>query len=270
MSENVRQRALGAILMNAVVSWQTLVTLLVTAILFLFFPAPFPWWQAWFWLAGGVIAEAGFVISALTDPQAAQQAVARQFASQYDLAEIKNPVSRGRLRDALEYRRNMLNLARQQKGAMRVSLEQTVNEVNAWIGHMYELSKHIDAFESNDLVERDVKMVPQQLEKAKVRLNQETDPAVQRDLQNQIKQLEQQKANLEATVNSIKRAEIQLESTLSSLGTIYAQMSLMGTKEVDSASAQRMRLEIQDQVSGLQDTISAMDEVQAQRLRFER
>jgi hypothetical protein len=57
-----------------------------------------------------------------------------------------------------------------------------------------------------------------------------------------------------------------LESTLSSLGTIYAQMSLMGTKEIDSASAQRMRLEIHDEVSSLQDTIAAMDEVQSQRL----
>jgi hypothetical protein len=67
-------------------------------------------------------------------------------------------------------------------------------------------------------------------------------------------------------VNSVKRAEIQLESTLSSLGTVYAQMSLLGTKEVDSSRAQRLRLEIQDEVSSLQDTIEAMNDVQQQRL----
>src|SRR6185369_1203497 len=97
----------------------------------------------------------------------------------------------------------------------------------------------------------------------------ETDPAVRSELENQVKQLEQQLTNLEATANSVKRAEIQLESTLSSLGTIYAQMSLLGTKEVDSSRAQRLRLEIQDEVSSLQDTIEAMDEVQAQRLRLQ-
>jgi hypothetical protein len=37
---------------------------------------------------------------------------------------------------------------------------------------------------------------------------------------------------------------------------------------VDSARAQRLRLEIQDEVSSLQDTIEAMDEVQAQSLRL--
>jgi hypothetical protein len=42
----------------------------------------------------------------------------------------------------------------------------------------------------------------------------------------------------------------------------------MGTKEVDSARAKRLRLEIQDEVASLQDTIEAMDEVHAQRLRL--
>jgi len=112
-------------------------------------------------------------------------------------------------------------------------------------------------------------MVPQQLEKARQRLNRESDPGVRRELENQVKLLEQQQVNLEATVNSVKRAEIQLESTLSSLGTIYAQMSLLGTKEVDSSRAQRLRLEIQDEVASLQDTLEAMDEVQAQTLRLQ-
>ena len=161
---------------------------------------------------------------------------------------------------------NMLELAKHHQGAMRSSLMQTVNDINDWIGHMYDLATHIDAFDDNDLVERDRKMVPQQIEKTRIRINQEKDPAVRSDLEDQLKQLEQQQSNLEATVNSVKRAEIQLESTLSSLGTIYAQMSLLGTKEVDSSRAQRLRLEIQDEVSSLQDTIEAMNDVQQQRL----
>ena len=208
------------------------------------------------------------MLSAVTDPEAAQEAVSREFESQYDLRQIRNPVSRQRLERALEYRRNMMTLVSRHSGAMRVQLQTTVQDVNEWIGHMYDLALHVDAFESNELVERDRRAVPQQLEKAKLRLSRENDPAVRTDLENQVQQLEQQLSNLEATVNSIKRAEIQLESTLSSLGTIYAQMSLLGTKEVDSSRAQRLRLEIQDEVTSLQDTIEAMNEVQAQRLRL--
>ena len=91
---------------------------------------------------------------------------------------------------------------------------------------------------------------------------------MRQDLQNQLEQLNNQLDNLGATASSAKRAEIQLESTLTALGTIYAQMSLLGTKEVDSARAKRLREDVKDEVASLQDTIEAMNEVQAQQLRL--
>lgn len=266
-TNEVRERATGAILRRAVLSWQTAVTLIITLVLYFGVQITnIPGWQQWFWLVLGAIAEAAFIISNMRDPEAASQAIASAFESRYDLRAIRSSVARQRLQSALEYRRNMLNLVKRHKGAMRLSLQQTVDDINDWIGHMYDLALHIDAFDNNELVERDRRMVPQQLEKARIRYEREKDPDVRRELENQIKQLEQQLSNLEATVNSVKRAEIQLESTLSSLGTIYAQMSLLGTKEVDSSRAQRLRLEIQDEVSSLQDTIDAMAEVQSQQL----
>lgn len=272
MSNDVQGRATGAILANALFRWETAVTLAVTALLFLFFPQPFEFWQPWFWLVGGALAEIALVVSHLTDPDAAADAVAREFESKYDLRQIKSGESRQRLQRALEYRRSMERLIPQHSGAMKLSLQQTVSEVNDWIAHMYTLAQHIDEFESNALVERDRRAVPGDLQNARRRLklaqDSNTDPGLTADLEQQVRLLEQQLTNLEATVNSVKRAEIQLESTLSSLGTVYAQMSLLGTKEVDSARTQRLRQEIQDEVAGLQDTLTALDEVQSQRLQL--
>lgn len=269
-TDPTRERAIGAILTNAIFRWETAATLALTAVLFLFFKEPFPWWQDWFWLVGGAIAEGALIVSALTDPEAAQEAVAREFEEKYDLNKIQSRVSKDRLQRAMEYRRNMLKLSNRHSGAMKTHLSTTVQDVNDWIGHMYELAQHVDAFDSNPLVDRDRRSVPEQLNKTRQRLQLEKDESVKRDLESQIQQLEQQITNLEATANSVKRAEIQLDSTLSSLGTIYAQMSLLGTKEVDSSRAQRLRLEIQDEVAQLQDTIEAMDEVQSQRLELRR
>jgi hypothetical protein len=269
MTQNdVKSRATGAVITNALFRWESLVTIAITAILFLFVQ-PFPWWQNWFWIVAGLIAEGALVVSALTDPEASAEAVAREFEGKYDLRQIKNNVSRKRLEDALEYRRNMMKLSGQHSGAMRSQLQATISDVNDWIGQMYELALHIDGFESNELVERDRRMVPQQLDKVNIRLRTETDPDVQRDLKEQAERLQLQLDNLNSTANSVKRAEIQLDSTLSSLGTIYAQMSLLGAKDVDSSRAQRLRQDIRDEVSGLQDTIDAMDEVQAQRLKLQ-
>jgi predicted RNase H-like nuclease (RuvC/YqgF family) len=267
-SKEIRQRAVGAVLRNAIFSWQTAVTVGITGGLYLLGPdaIAIPGWQSWFWLLGGAVAEAAWIVSSLTDPEATREAIAREFSRQYDLSNIRNRVSRQRMKSAMEYRNNMLQLVKRHKGAMRMSLDQTVQDIDDWIAHMYDLAKHIDAFEGNELVTRDRQRVPTEIDATKRRIELEKDPNVRKDLEGKLKQLEQQLSNLEATVNSVKRAEIQLESTLSSLGTIYAQMSLLGTKEVDSARAQRLRLEIQDEVSGLQDTIDAMDEVQSQRL----
>lgn len=274
MSENefrneVRSRALTAVLANALFRWQSAVIIALTTLLYFtvgdiqLFNAQIP---AWIWLIGGALAEVAMVGGVLTDPAESQQAVEREFEQKYDLRKVRNRVARQRLEDALEYRRNMLSLVEHHKGAMRVSLKQTIEDVDDWIGHMFNLAQHVDAFESNELVERDRRMVPQQLQNARRRLQLENDPNVQRDLETQIRQMEQQQSNLEAAAATIKRADIQLDSTLSALGTIYAQMSLMGTKEVDGTRAQRLRLEIQDEVSSLQDTISAMDEVYSQRI----
>lgn len=267
LKNEIRQRATMAVLRNAIFSWQSAVTVAITAGLYVFSPdTAIAGWQPWFWLVGGMVAEGAWVVTSLTDPEAARDAVAKEFERKYDLGRIKNRVSRKRLEDALEYRKNMMQLVKRHKGAMRLSLNQTVEDIDDWIGHMYDLATHIDSFESNELVVRDRQRVPTEIEATKRRIKVEDNAQVRADLERKLEQLEQQLANLDATVNSIKRAEIQLESTLSSLGTIYAQMSLLGTKEVDSARAQRMRLEIQDEVSGLQDTLDAMDEVHSQTL----
>ena len=272
MSDNKpRQRVFGPLILHALTRWESLVTIIVTAILFLFVRDVSLLgveWQPWFWLVLGGIAEAALVASTITDPEASEQALSAEFEKQYDLKFIRNAVSRERLRDAFEYRRNMIKLVDRHRGGMRTSLRQTINDINDWITHMYNLAEHIDVFESNSLVERDRRMVPQEIGKTKQRIELERDDIVRAELERKLRQLEQQRINLEATASSVKRAEIQLESTLASLGTVYAQMSLLGTKQADGAKAQRLRLEIQDEVASLQDTIDAMDEVQMQSLRL--
>jgi hypothetical protein len=268
----VRRRAAGAVLVNALLRWESLLTILVSVGLFIAGPNPLgegSVWQPWFWLVAGGIAELALLISRLRDPDAAAEAVAREFETRYDLTRIKSADARRRVESAIEYRQGMITLVGRHQGAMKMQLQATADDINDWIGHMYDLALHIDSFESNDLVERDRRSVPQQIEKAKIRLERETDPQIRADLEGQISLLEKQLETLTATANSVKRAEIQLDNTLSSVATIYAQMSQLGTKEVDSSRAQRLRLEIQDEISGLQDTIHALDEVQSQRLRLQ-
>lgn len=270
-TENARQKVLGTLLANALLRWETLVTLMVTAILFLFVQdvnLPMMEWQPWFWLVLGGLAESVLIATTLSDPEATEQALAEDFEREYDLRNIRNRVSRERLRDACEYRRNMLKLADRSKGSMRTRLRTLVSDVSDWITYMYNLAERIDLSENNDLVLRDRQQVPRKIASVKARIQKEPDTRARQSLQVQLSHLQQQQMSLEATFSSIKRAEIQLESTLSALGTVYAQMSLLGTKETDSAKGQRLSIEVKDEIDKLQDTIDAMDEVQIQSLRL--
>ncbi len=269
-----RQKVFGALLGNALLRWETLVTLMVTAILFLFVgnvSLPFIEWQPWFWLVLGGLVETVLVATTLADPEATEQALAEDFEREYDLRNIRNRVSRERLRDAFEYRRNMLKLADVARGAMRARQRNLISGINDWIAHMYNLANRIDYFENNDLAARDLQTVPRKIQQAKRRIETETDAGTRHDLQQQLKLLQRQLVSLEASASIIKRAEIQLESTLSALGTVYAQMSLLGTKDTKSIRGQRLGIEIKEEIDKLQDTIDAMDEVQlhGQNLNFD-
>jgi chromosome segregation ATPase len=121
----------------------------------------------------------------------------------------------------------------------------------------------MDSFEENEVINRDRRMVPQDLKNLRRRLETEDADSVRAELEEAIQTKETQLANLRNLENNIKRADIQLDHTLSALGTVYAQMQIIDAKDLDSGPAQRLQEDIRDEVMSLQDTISAIDEVQS-------
>jgi hypothetical protein len=61
----------------------------------------------------------------------------------------------------------------------------------------------------------------------------------------------------------MERVNYQLEQT-TALGTVYSQLLLVGAKDIDSGKAQRLRQDIAEQVSSLQDLSLSLDEVYRQ------
>ena len=53
----------------------------------------------------------------------------------------------------------------------------------------------------------------------------------------------------------------QLDSSLASLGTVYSQILLVGSTEVDSDRAERLQADIDGEVQGLQDVVASINEV---------
>ena len=259
--DEMHNRAWGAILSTAFFSVESAVIIALSIALFGLGYQPFEWWQPAFWLLFGAIAEALYLGVTVTDPKAAQRAVDAMLSDRYNPATIKNPVARERLQRALEYRRLIGDATFRHTGAMRHSLEATASEINDWIEQIHRLARRMDSFEENEIINRDRRMVPHDLENLRRRLKIEEAPSVRAQLEEAIQTKETQLANLRSLENNIKRADIQLDHTLSALGTVYAQMQLLDAKDIDSGRTRRLQQEIQDEVSSLEDTVAALDEV---------
>jgi hypothetical protein len=258
----MRGRAWTSILSHAFFSGESAVIIALSIALYGLGYLPFAWWQAGYWLIFGALAEAAYLGVTVTDPKAAQRAVDAMLTDRYDPGDIKNPVARERLKRALEYRRLIGEAASRHTGGMRRGLENTAIDINDWLEQIYKLARRMDEFEANDIITRDRRMVPQDLENLRRRLKIEEDESVRTELEEAIQTKETQLANLRTLENNVKRADIQLDHTLSALGTVYAQVQLIDSKDVDSARAQRLQQDIRDEVMSLEDTLSAIDEVQ--------
>jgi hypothetical protein len=106
--------------------------------------------------------------------------------------------------------------------------------------------------------------VPKAITDLESRLAQETDPAIRSQLERTLANRRKQLAALERLQNTMKRAEIQIESTLSSLGTIYSQL-LTGQSTDHVADYSRLSAEVEEEVHTLQDHLEALEEVKLGR-----
>ena len=266
LSDELRERAARALLSYAVFRWESAVTLAVTLILAVFFPQPLPFWQWWFWLALGAVAEALIVVTSIYDPQVRERVVGEMFRVKFDPKEIRTSDYRQKIVKALEYREQMEVLVRRTRdSALRVHLAATVNDVSDWISNMFNLAYKLDHYQNSSVLQQDLHSVPLAIQNLEQRLAAEKDAQVRAQLEQTIQNRRAHLEQLERLDNTMERAELQLDDTLSAMGTVYAQMQLIGAKDIDSGRAQRLRENIAEEVHSLHDVVTAMDEVYLSR-----
>ena len=258
---DIEQRALGAMLSNAFFTWPSAVNAGFFLAMFFLVQLPFTFWQPWMWLLAGVITEVVYLVATLTDPKAGSEAVQRMLTEKYSPASIHNTIARQRLQKALDYKDQIDKFVGQQGGALKASLEQTASDINDMIGLIYRLARKIDTFEMYAQTNQNRNTVASDIISLKKRLSIETDAGIKGELSEGVRIKQQLLDQLDQIDSTAKRAEIQMDNTLTQLSTMYAQMQVIDSKDLDSGRAQRLRQDIREQISALSDTISAMDDV---------
>ncbi len=143
-------------------------------------------------------------------------------------------------------------------------LQDLSDQISEWTEAIEAMARRIDNFQQNPVISQDLKSVPQAIKKLKTQLNSETNPPIRAELERTLANRKNQLATLQHLANTMKQAEIKMESTLASLGTIYSQ--LLTSQSADHvADYSHLSTEVNEEVQILQDHLEALEEVKLGR-----
>ena len=265
--EELEQRAGRAILTRSIYRWESAVIIALTLSLALLalagvIPALFGILQWWFWLILGALGEVGLVWSSVREPEFRARAVAEMFHEKFNPSQVRNTALRQRVEKALEYRDRIDEvIAKSQAGIMRDHMTDVSQGITDWMQNVFRLARRLDAYMADDTLRQDLQSVTPSIDSLKKRLALEDDDTVKRQISQTIAQKQIQRDNLHKLQNVMERAQFQLESTITAMGTVYSQMMILGARDVSSGRAERLQQDIDDQVQALQDVVQTMDEV---------
>ncbi len=267
--QTLRQRALRAMITEAFFDWKSAVVVAMTLLL-AFFAKDFDFfgwqWQWWYWVIGGGAAWGVLLVSMLADPAFGARVVADMLRRNLDPTRLGNKELRAKINKAMDYRQRIAEAfggARQ--NVLPEDLTVLESQIDDWIANMYGLAVRLDAFEREDVIHQDLRSVPLAIKNLTAKMKEEDDDAVREQMQQTLRAKEQQYDSLKKLENMMQKAELQMDSTMTALGTVYSQLLLVGVKDIDSGRARRLRQDIGEQVNQLHDLVSSLDEVYAHR-----
>jgi len=268
--QTLRQRALKAMIESAVFDWKSAVILGLTLVLAFLVGDKiqlFGWQsQWWHWVIGGVVGWGALIASMLTDPAFGARVVADMLRQDFDPARLHSKESQAKINKALEYRQRIAEaFGRARTNILPDDLKGLEGQIDDWIANMYTLATRLDAYEADDMIRQDLRSVPLAIKNLQAKFEGEDNEAIREQIQQTIRAKQQQIDSLKGLEDMMQKVDLQMDSTITALGTVYSQLLLLGTKDVDSGRAQRLREDIGEQVNQLHDLVSSVDEVYAHR-----
>lgn len=167
----------------------------------------------------------------------------------------------GQRKRALAYQSRFATLLetsarRQEQAQLRALTEQ----VNRWTESIEALIVRVDRFKRDRLIRQEMADIPFAIRQLEQQESRENDGDLQSSIQRVIGNRRRHLAALENLQAIMRKAELEIEHTLSSLGIVYSQV-LAGQSSNHVALYSRLSTEIDDQIEVLEDYLVALEEV---------
>ena len=264
--EALEERVQKAIWQESFVRWESAVVLALTAMLTTFSAVGVPiveFVPFWGWLLGGALAEAGLVYSSVLDPEFGRRVVTKMLKNEFKPERLNDKKLQQQINEALDYRSRIEKGIRERTDTMlKDELAQTASQIDDWLENIYDLAQRIDRYQQErEILHRDRVRAESRMKQLQAEFDRAQNPEIKEQVQTTLASMEQQLQILQTLEATIQRARLQLENSLAHLGTIYSQTMLVDAKDIDRGSARRLRHEIAEEVTELNDLLVSMDEV---------
>lgn len=264
--EALEERVQSAIWQESIMRWESAVVLALTAMLTTFSALGLPLIEFvpfWGWLLGGLLAEAGLVYSSARDPEFGRRVVSKMLKNEFKPERLKDKRLQQQINEALDYRSRIEKGIRERSDSvLKDELSQTAGQIDDWLENIYDLARRIDRYQQErEILHRDRVRAESRLKQLQADFDRVQNPAVKDQIQATMGSIQRQLKTLQTLEATIQRARLQLENSLTHLGTIYSQTMLVDAKDIDRGSARRLRHEIAEEVTELNDLLLSMDEV---------
>ncbi|MDM8545811.1 hypothetical protein [Candidatus Venteria ishoeyi] len=221
---------------------------------------------SWLWggsLGFGLLSESLLFYSSITDTDNSRMIIDRLLREQYYPKDLKNQQLQAQIDKAFAYHSRLESrVNRWRDTSLKDHLNETAEQVREWLKTSYTLAQRIDRYLSEyELLQADRVHASQRLKVLERQFQQEKDPGLRKQLEITQGGLQRQVAALDNVDNTMKQAKLQLEHTISAVGTIYSQTLLIEARELDGSRLGRVREEVAGEITQLNDILSAMSDV---------
>lgn len=224
----------------------------------------FPWFL---FPAAAFIIPAFIIFTAIMlkedDSPAARERRKAEFDQRHAMAagESMSAALQAKVNTARTYQKQINSMAQTAKSPLKKShLNDLAAQVNEWVGSVEAMAKQVDDFHRNDVIQNDLRNVPASVRTLMRQLENEHDPAVQAQIERTLKARAGQLQALEKLQSRIRQSEVQLESTIAAIGTIYSQaLAIQSTDQI--ADYDHLSKEVDEQAKALRDQLEALEEV---------
>ena len=248
-----------ALIQQALLRWENAVLIAMAILLTAFLPQPFDFWPSWGWGALALIGVVAITISSLGEVETRTAAMDDVLYQEYNPDEIKTPAIRATFNQSLKYRSTIEQMiANTPDGIIRTRLNDLADKVKQWISYIYELARMLDNYQRDPMLRRDPAAIQAELARIQTGMQKETNP----NLINETKNLAASKQKYFQTskdlADKMQAARLQLEQSLDAMATIYTQLKLLETRDLENVNTQAIDHDIDEQVSRMGDLIDGL------------